>query len=147
MDKARAIYYIENSFLKSLLFDEDITDISYNGADIFYVSNLEGRKRSDIVIEQQTARDFLRQIANIAEQQFSYTNPYLDVAIDKYRINATHQSIGKINNEDVVTFSIRIASIKPRIDDNSDFFTPLLVELVKVISLSHKSIVIGGVTS
>lgn len=147
MDKAKAIYYIENSFLKSLLSNEDITDISYNGQDIYYVSNQYGRKKSEIVIEQQTAKDFLRQVANIAEQQFSYTCPYLDISIDKYRINATHQSIGKINNEDVVTFSIRIASLKPRILDDSDFFTPLIVELIHLITTNHKSIVIGGITS
>ena len=147
MDKTKAVYYIENSFLRSLLFDEEITDISYNGQDIFYVSNTLGRKKSDIVIEQQIARDFLRQIANLSEQQFSYTSPYLDVSIDKYRINAAHQSIGKINNEDVVTFSIRIASVKPRINDDSDFFTPLIVELINVITSNQKSIVIGGVTS
>lgn len=147
MDKAKAIYYLENSFLQSLLTNEDVTDISYNGQDIYYVSNEYGRQKSDIVIEQQAVRDFLRQIANVAEQQFSFTNPFLDIAIDKYRINATHQSIGKINNEDVVTFSIRIASIKPRIESDSEFFTPLIVELIKVITSSHKSIVIGGVTS
>ena len=147
MDKAKAIYYIENSFLSSLLKDEDVTDISYNGADIFYVSNSKGRLKSSVVIDQQTARDFLRQIANIAEQQFSYTSPVLDTSIGKYRINATHQSITKINNDDVVSFSIRIASIKPRIKSDSDFFTPILVELIDVISKSHQSIVIGGVTS
>ena len=147
MDKTKALYYIENSFLTSLLCDEDVTDISYNGADIFYVSNSKGRIKSDIVIDQQTARDFLRQIANISEQQFSYTSPILDISIDKYRINAAHQSIAKINNEDVVTFSIRIASMKPRIDSNSDFFTPLLVELISLISNSHQSMVIGGITS
>ena len=147
MDKTKALYYIENSFLASLLKDEDVTDISYNGIDIFYVSNSKGRKKSNIVIDQQTARDFLRQIANISEQQFSYTSPILDISIDKYRINAAHQSIAKINNEDVVTFSIRIASIKPRITAESDFFTPLLVELIDVISKSHKSMIIGGITS
>ena len=147
MDKTKAIYYIENSFLASLFKDDEITDISYNGETIFYVSNTLGRRKSDIEIEQQVARDFLRQISNISEQQFSYTNPNLDVSIGKYRINATHQSVGKIKNEDVVTFSIRIASSKPRINKDSDFFTPLLVELIKTICDSQKSIIIGGVTS
>ncbi len=147
MDKTKALYYIENSFLRSLLLDEDVTDISYNGEQIFYVSNSKGRKKSDITIEQQAVRDFLRQIANIAEQQFSYTSPTLDVSIDKYRINATHHSIAKINNDDVVSFAIRIASVKPRITKDSDFFTPLIAELVDVISKSYLSMVIGGVTS
>lgn len=147
MDKAKAIYYIENSFLASLFKDSEVTDISYNGESIFYVSNTLGRKKSNIVVEQQVVRDFLRQISNLSEQQFSYTTPNLDISIGKYRINATHQSVGKIDNEDVVTFSIRIASTKPRITKDSDFFTPLLVELIDVISKSEKSIIIGGVTS
>ena len=147
MDKAKALYYLENSFLASLLSNEDVTDISFNGVDIYYVSNTLGRKKSNIVVEHQVVKDFLRQIANIAEQQFSFTSPILDISIDKYRINATHQSIGKINNEDVVTFSIRIASIKPRISKNSDFFTLEIVSLLNVLTNSRQSIVIGGVTS
>ncbi len=147
MDKQKALFYINNSFLSNLLRDEDVTDITYNGVDVYYVSNTRGRMKSDILIEQQTVRDFLRQIANISEQQFSFTNPVLDVSIDKYRINATHQSIGKINNEDVVTFAIRVASSTPKINEDSDFFTPLLLELIKVITYSRRSIVIGGATS
>ena len=103
MDKTKAIYYIENSFLASLIKDKEVTDISYNGESIYYVSNSLGRKKSNIEIEQQVVRDFLRQISNLSEQQFSFTNPNLDTSIGKYRINATHQSVGKINNEDVAS--------------------------------------------
>ena len=147
MDKNRAIYYIENSFLSPLLYEDDITDISYNGKDIYYVSNTTGRKKSDIVIEHQLAKDFLRQIANIGEQQFSFSSPILDISIGKYRINATHQSIGKIKDDDVVTFSIRIASENPKINDQSDFFTPEIVDLLKTLLNNRLSIVIGGLTS
>lgn len=146
MDKNKAVYYLENSFLASLFKNEDVTDITYNGVDIYYVSNKFGRAKSNIEVEHQIVKDFLRQIANLSEQQFSYTNPTLDISIDKYRIHATHQSIGKINNEDVVTFAIRIASVKPRITDESDFFTPEIIELIKIITRRRLSIVIGGIT-
>ena len=147
MDKQKALYYIENSFLSSVLKEDDITDISYNGKDIYYVSNLEGRKKSDIRIEGQLAKDFIRQIANIAEKQFSFSSPILDISVGRYRINAVHQSIGKIQDEGVITFAIRIASKEIRITDDSNFFTPEIVKLVKAILKSHQSIVIGGVTS
>lgn len=146
MDKAKAIYYIEHSFLSSLIEDEEVTDISYNGADIFYVSNSKGRIKSDIDVEHQTVKDFLRQIANLTEMQFSYTNPTLDISFGKYRLNATHQSIGKLDNEDVVTFSLRIASSKPRINRDSEFFTKPITELLDFIINKRLSIVIGGVT-
>ena len=39
MDVDRLVDYLENSFLKDLLKKESVTDISYNGQDIFYVDN------------------------------------------------------------------------------------------------------------
>lgn len=146
MDKEKAIYYIEHSFLASLIENENVTDITFNGVDIYYVSNIEGRRKADINIEHQVVKDFLRQIANLTEQQFSYTNPVLDVSVGKYRINATHQSIGKVADDDVVTFAIRIASISPKIEENGDFITKPIVELVNLILQKRLSIVIGGVT-
>ena len=147
MDKTRAIYAIENSFLSSLVRDEDVTDISFNGVDIYYVSNSLGRKKSQIVVEAQVAKDFIRQIANLSEKQFSYTVPILDISIGKYRINATHSSIGKIEDEGVITFSIRIASSEERINRHSDFFNRDIVQLLKCLLKNRQSIIIGGLTS
>ena len=90
MDTVKTIDYLEQSFLKPLLSSSNITDISYNGKDIFYVDNDLGRLKSDIVIDKQAAKDFVRQIANLSEKQFSFQNPKLDVSFGKYRFNALH---------------------------------------------------------
>ena len=146
MDKNKVISFLESSFLSSLLIDEDVTDISYNGDSIYYVSNSLGRKKAPLLVEHQTIKDFLRQIANLTENQFSFSNPKLDTSFGKYRLHATHQSIGRLNDEQRVTFSLRIASSTPRINDNSDFFTPDIVKLIKWLIANRKSIVIGGIT-
>lgn len=147
MDKNKAIFFMESSFLHDLLKDQDITDISYNGESIFYVSNEYGRKKSEIVIEHQEVKDFLRQMANICEKQFSFQSPNLDVTIGKYRLNAIHQSIGRINNEEKVTFSLRIASNTSKIKDNDSFMNKELSYLLKTLIDSRCSIVISGPTS
>ena len=146
MDKDKIIDYIERSFLSSLLLDDDVTDISYNGVDFYYVSNSRGREKSDIIVDHQTVKDLLRQVANLTEQQFSYTNPNLDVSFGKYRLNATHQSIGRLNDENVVTLSIRKASDTPKITDRSGFLPKEIIELVNFIIKKRLSIVIGGIT-
>ena len=146
MDKIKVINFIKNSFLSSLLMNEDVTDISYNGDAVFYVSNESGRHKSEILIDYQTAKDFLRQIANLTENQFSFSNPVLDTSFGKYRLHATHQSIGRISDEQRVTFSLRIASSKPRINDQSDFFNGDIVKFIKYLIANRKSIVIGGIT-
>lgn len=146
MQKEKAISFISSSFLSPLLEDENITDISYNGDSIFYLHNLKGRQKSDISIDEEGAKDFIRQIANLCEKQFSYQNPKLDASFGRFRINATHPSIARRNNDSVLNFSIRIASIKPRIDDNSTFLNAELSAFFKVLLYSKASIVIGGTT-
>ena len=71
MDIDKTITFLENSFLKELFNKEDVTDISYNGKDIYYVDNYLGRLKSNISISKQEAKDFVRQIANLTEKQFS----------------------------------------------------------------------------
>ena len=146
MPDNKLITFIENSFLYELIKDEDITDISFNGYSLYYLHNFKGRKESKIKISNTDAKDFIRQIANLTEKQFSYQNPILDVTVGKYRINAVHNSIGRYGEDQVVTFSIRIASIKPRITDDSGFLTPELVSLFITLIKSGVSLVIGGIT-
>ena len=145
MDVSKIVTFFEESFLKELLSNEKVTDIAYNGQDIFYVHNDYGRQKSDISIDKQTAKDFIRQIANLSEKQFSYTNPNLDVSFGRYRFNALHQSICRKNNEESVCFSIRIASSSLRFKE-SDSLSEEVKELLQVLINSNVSIVIGGLT-
>ena len=146
MGNEKLLSFIENSFLSELVKNQDITDISFNGLSIFYMDNNIGRRESDIKITNNDAKDFVRQIANLTEKQFSYQSPILDVTAGKYRINAVHGSIARYGEESVVNFTIRIASEKPRITDNSGFLTNELKSLIKVLINSGISIVIGGTT-
>ena len=147
MDRKHIVSFIEGSFLKPLLLQDGVTDISYNGDSIYYVDNKYGRKKSDVSISNEIVRDFIRQIANLCEKQFSFQNPILDVSVGKYRLNAVHQSISKRNNEEVINFSIRIASTTPKIFSGCNFFEPGVEELLSILLKSKVSIVLGGVTS
>lgn len=138
--------FIENSFLKHLLADKDITDISYNGESIYYQNNFLGRCKSKIEISQNEAKDFIRQIANLTEKQFSYQTPILNVSIGKYRINAVHNSIGIKNNVPCITFSIRIGSEELKILDDHEFLSEKVDSLLEVLIKNNVSIVIGGAT-
>ena len=145
MDVLKAVNYLEESFLKDLLTNPKVTDISYNGEDVFYVDNDYGRVKSEVTIERQVAKDFVRQIANLSEKQFSFQSPRLDVSLGRYRFNALHQSVCRKNNEESVSFSIRIASSSLKFNE-SNCLSDELKELLKVLIDSNVSIVIGGQT-
>ncbi len=143
----KALGYIENSFLRPILDIRGVTDISYNGHDLFYMDNSNGRMKSDIELTSDQATDFIRQIANLTKQQFSYSDPILDVTVDLYRISAIHHSIALYDGEEVTTFSIRVAKKNLQIEDNSDFFTKPVRELLIHALEKRIPIVIGGETS
>lgn len=137
--------YIESSFIKDILVKEHITDISYNGRDICYVSNVVGRVKSNIVISQVEAKDFLRQIANMSEKQFSYLNPILDLNVGKYRINGMNSTVGRVGEDAACTFSIRIAPKEPKILHDEEFMCKDVEILLDSLVLNHVSIVIAGI--
>lgn len=146
MDVMRLIDYLEKSFLAPILTNDNITDISYNGEDIYYLDNNYGRRKSEIKISYQTAKDFLRQIANLAEKQFSYQKPELDISFGRYRLNALHQSICRKNNADSVCFSLRLTIANLRINQNEQTFGQEIIDLLDVLINSQVSLVIGGMT-
>lgn len=142
----RLLTFIETSFLKPLLDVDTITDITYNGVSIFYIDNNLGRRKSNIVITSDKAIDFIRQIANLAERQFSFTSPTLDISISRYRINAQHSSIVRVGDEKSISFAIRIASKEIRIKNDDSFLDEKSRGILFDAISNKKSIVIAGPT-
>ncbi|MFA7020681.1 MAG: ATPase, T2SS/T4P/T4SS family [Bacilli bacterium] len=142
----RLIEFLQQSFLAPLLMEERITDISYNGRSIYYQHNDYGRQKSEVLVTTQEVHDFLRQIANLGEKQFSYSDPLLDMSFSRYRLNAVHYSLGRLNDNKTPTFSLRIGSFNSKISDDESFMPSLVHQILDVLILNHQSIVIGGIT-
>lgn len=142
----KLLTFIENSFLEPIIKLDCVTDISYNGVSVFYVHNQKGRMKSDIKISENEAIDFIRQIANFSEKQFSYANPILDVSIGRYRINAVHPSLVRVGNEKSCSFAIRIGSFESKIEKDPNFMSKdALAYLDESLKKEH-SIFIAGPT-
>lgn len=141
----RLLTYIGSSFLSPLLEDEDITDITYNGKNIYYQHNKHGRLLSSIKLDKEDASNFLRQIANYSEQQFSYASPIIDVKVGQYRINGVHSSLARVSEEKTVTFSIRISRDIDYVSYNEEFLESRARKILKAIVQSNQSIVIAGI--
>lgn len=141
------VNYLSNSFLNPLLNDPNITDISYNGEDIYYQNNLYGRKKASINVDSKEVYDFIRHIANLTDSQFSFSSPILDISYDKFRINAIHFAIARKNREPTINFSIRIASKKLRITKDNGFLNERIDKLIDLFLNAKQSIMIGGKTS
>ena len=139
--------FINNSFIGNLVKNPQITDISYNGKDIFYVDNLYGRQKFDSEVTNKEVVDFLRQISNLTNTPFSIKDPILDVSFDNYRLNASFYTLSHKNKEEVVTFALRIFSKKIKITENSGFFPKKLDKIFKFFMAKKMSFIIAGLPS
>jgi pilus assembly protein CpaF len=139
--------YLENSFLADLLLLDGLTDLSYNGEELYYATNRHGRAKATKQPTLEEVADFLRQIANLTEKQFSYSSPILDVSFGRYRLNAVYQSLARSHNEKTYTFSLRLASSSCRIAEDPNFFGGESKGLLLGLLKNGESIVIGGKTS
>ena len=146
MDKKRIIDFVENSFLKPLLGKKEITDISYNGNELFYEDRSKGRRRAEFTITPQEVGDFLRQIANFAERQFTYLNPTLDVSFGRYRLNASFYSVVRVRDEKTYSFSLRLGHYGSAINDDPGFFPGKSRRYILDALSKGESIVISGET-
>lgn len=139
--------YLKNSFLKDLLYKENVTDISFNGEDIYYQDNIKGRLKYECEVNNKIAYEFIRQIANLSDTQFSFSSPILDISIDRFRINAVHSAIARKNRSNAITFSIRIGYESLRIKEDNTFISNKCIKLISLFLRSKQSIIIGGQTS
>ena len=147
MNEERLKEFIESSFLKPLLFKKGVTDISYNGEDLYCEETVSGRKKADIEVGKQEVGDFLRQIANFGEKQFSFSEPILDLSFSRYRLNAAFTSIVRVKDGKSYSFSLRLLGEKSVIGDDSPFFEKEARDILLNALINGESIVIGGRTS
>ncbi len=144
---SKAAEYLENGFLSAILKKDGITDISFNGRDIYFATNDFGREKAELDVTPEYCGDFLRQIANLCERPFSFSEPILDVSFGRYRLNAVYRSLARDNNEKTYTFSIRIERECAVRKGDRDFFPGDSERILLELLSSGESIVIGGPTS
>ena len=139
----KVIKVIEESFMKELIFDKTITDISYNGKNLYYYSTSGGRKFYREIPQSEVAV-LLRNVANLTNERFSYIDTFLDVSFDKYRLSAMHYALSRFGYIESLSFALRINH--NFLLENPHYLPTELEVILKDIMGQMKSIVISGAT-
>lgn len=140
------INLIENSFLKGY-FENEITDISYNGSTFFVQDNFKGRYKIDVNVSSEDVYNLIKKIANYMLVPFSSNTPCINISFGDYRLNAIHPVIARNNNQKVITFSLRKITATLKIKNNDEYLCPLSVhKLLNAFMKSYQSILISGQT-
>ena len=133
---------------RSLLDDDDITDISYdNNGQIWVRSLTQGSKRVEI---EEATPEFVEKLAfqcsNVMGTTFNNAKPFLDAESAELRMNFVHQSIATNG----IALVIRKTPAKIRLEKDKliqeDYFTPAVHDfLIKCVE-GHCNIMVAGET-
>ena len=139
---------LSDCFIHELLENQYVTDISYNGSEIYYLDNQHGRCKYKCDITNEEIYAFLRQLSNLCDSSFSLSQPILDVSFLNYRLNAVYKNICRKKGEKVLTFCLRKFNLdKIMIDEQSSFTTKNILKFLRIVVKLKKSILIAGPTS
>lgn len=155
---------IQESFLQRYLGETSaVTDISYNGKDLYVQDNETGRRKELLSITETTKQEidgvvtdvevtrpidskdielFIRKIADQRGRSFTNEEPILDTEVGDLRINAVHSEISPFG----VTLAVRIS--KPRLSiTNPETLASLdVIRLLEVLVQSESNVIISGKT-
>lgn len=143
-DETKLRAFLKDSIISFLLEQDDTTDIFYNGNDIYAQSNLKGRYLYKKDISNEEVDNFIRQICNLTNNSFSFSEPILDTSFLNYRLNATYIVCSRKNQNNCITFALRILKNKIQISNNGIFYPKEIHFLLLDILQNRNNIVIAG---
>lgn len=161
----RAKNVIRESFLKELLFTEDadgnevenssVTDISFNGTDMYIQDNNIGRYQVDsdkdprikagkepLMVTPKMVEDLGNQVQNTMGDTWNTTNPILDSELGELRTNFMHKAVSPFG----VTFALRVSRPRLAITDISTLCDKDTAKLLEVFMRCDFNLLISGQT-
>ena len=133
----------ENDILKKYFEDKNITDISFNGKEIYVQDNVKGRYKIEEVVDASDVERYIKQITYQNNQQFNDEQPILDTEFPNLRINAVHRTLSPYG----ITASWRSSVPSLKIKDYDSKVAPKSVfSLLEACIKSNCNVIISGKT-
>lgn len=133
---------LANSFLSPFLDDEHITDISFNGKEMFVQHNKKGRYKAEYQPKYEEVLSLGKKIADIQGKEFTDSEPILDTEISFFRVNFIHHVVSPSG----CTFAIRVSKPKLAIQDLTQLANADVAQLLDVLIKAETNIIISGRT-
>lgn len=138
---------IEESLFKELyplILNDDITDIKWNGRQLWINDLKKGRyPLKDIVLEEEFLNILTTKIANSVNENFNRSKPHLSAETDELRFHAIHSSAAS-NTVLSIRKTPSVCRIKNETIVESGYMDGFLLQLLPALIRAHCSIIIIG---
>lgn len=131
-----------NSVLGPHIQGDDVTDISFNGWELYIQDSKGLHKVPDSGITGKDIENLGRQVANISNKTFTNSDPILDTAIGRYRLNFMHSSVSPFG----ATTAIRVSKPSLAIRDVSKLANGSVIQFLNLCMKVGENLIISGQT-
>ncbi|WP_166082296.1 ATPase, T2SS/T4P/T4SS family [Erysipelothrix anatis] len=128
---------------QEFLLDENVTDIGFNGTDLWIETTEKKFKVDDPEIDEAYVHRIVQRFANYAHVDWTEKNPRLNTQLGNIRISATDKSISPGG----ITMSMRHARAKLKIskDNFSSMADMAVYELLEAFVKSGSNFIVDGI--
>lgn len=126
------------------LQDDNVTDVDFNGCDLWITDLVKGHYKADEVPEEKFLLQFTHTIANSVNKQFNRANKVLEADTKELRISILHDSVSMGGTSICIRKSPPL--VRNKIDDliTSGFCSETVLSLLINCILTGLNIVSGG---
>ncbi len=143
------IFLADNVFgpLETLIQNNDITDIDWNGRDLWITDLNKGRYLSEIKLDHSFLEQLSMKISNLMNQTFNQYEPKLEAETDKLRISIIHEGITNTGMSVSIRKTPPIKRINRDIMLKQDYCSEVVDNFMQNAIKAHCNIFIAGLPS
>lgn len=131
--------------LLKFIQDDDITDIDWNGKDLWLTTTTNERtKVKDIEIDEAFIRRFAQRISNLNKSQFNKKEPVLEAETEDLRISVIHNSRAVTGYSCCIRKTPPIARITARYALETNYCNEKILHLLANCIKAHLNIIVCG---
>ena len=135
---------LKRSFLGKYLSQDTVTDISFNGTDLYIQDNVKGRYKVSKLegIREIDIFELAYKVAGVVGKNFTVTDPILDTELDYLRLNFVHKDVSPFGT----TMAIRVSKPRLAVKSIADLADKDVERLLKLLMVSDTNLIISGRT-
>ncbi|MCH1981877.1 CpaF/VirB11 family protein [Ruminococcus sp. OA3] len=126
--------------------DDNVTDINYNGKEVWVDDVTRGRYRADIVVDKDFEKQFVMRIKNAVSANFNPQDNILEAETEDLRVSVIHESIAHTGT----AISIRKSPPVQRLTDErmvkEGYCSVDIMNFLKNCIAAHCNVVVCGLT-
>ena len=124
--------------------DDDITDVDFNGTDLWLTNSKNERYHSDEILPPEFVEQFTKRVANAVSKPFHKQRPILEAETERLRITIVHESVAISGRSICIRKSLPYVRMTEEGMIDSKYCTIEVLNLLKSCIISKQNIVFCG---